>query len=198
MNHPETPVGARTLLASLALLLAVFAVTHVARFPGSVAHFREVTGGQQILDLHASFSADQVYDRLQAMGETGRAAYLRLILVVDIAFPLSAFAFLFSLVRFTARRLRLPPHLGRSLMALPVAYLTLDFIENVFVLNMLLAYPARLDPLAAVLGFFTRGKRVAMLASFLIPLLLLLGAMVLKLYRRAVAPRRRMDPAPKR
>jgi hypothetical protein len=178
MKDRETPVRTGTLLAWLAVLVTVFAVTHIAHFPGTVSYFHEVTGGQQILDLRPSFSVEETYGRLDRMGQAGRAAYLRLIFVVDVAFPLAAFAFLRALSRFSAHRASAPRWLRRTLTALPLAYLSLDLLENTSILSMLLEYPARLEPLASVLGYLTRAKRMMMVGSLALSLSLLLVALV--------------------
>jgi hypothetical protein len=160
----------RVVLALFALMLAVFGVTHVASFPGSVSHFREVTGGQKILDLQPSSSADETWQRLHAMGDAGRVAYLQLVHVVDIVFPLSVGGAVVGRARFTTRRLGLRSSLARVLVALPLAYLVLDWSENFVVLRLLLAFPARLEFEGALVGWVTRGKRVTQLAALVAPL----------------------------
>ncbi|MFZ5479783.1 MAG: hypothetical protein ACOZNI_23665 [Myxococcota bacterium] len=169
----------RTLLLSFVVFVAVFAVTHVATFPGSVSYFREVTGGQDILDLRASSSAEETWQRLDAMGEAGRAAYRRLVLVVDVGFPLAAFVFLGSLARVAIARGG-----GRVLYALPVAYVALDLAENALVLALLDAFPARLDAAGAAIGWLTRGKRIAQAAALLVPI----GVLIVAGRRRTAGP----------
>lgn len=160
----------RVVVALFALVLVVFSITHIASFPGSVAHFREVTGGQKILDLQPSSSSDETWQRLDAMGEGGRAAYLQLIAVVDVAFPLSLTLALVALARFTARRLSLRRSIAMGLVALPLAYLALDFSENLVVLRLLLAFPARLAIEGELVGWLTRGKRITQIAALTAPL----------------------------
>lgn len=155
--------------ALFVVMLVVFATTHVASFPGSVSHFRDVTGGQKILDLQPSSSSDETWQRLDAMGDAGRAAYLQLIAVVDVVFPLSVALALVALARFTARRLALRRSLALGLLALPLAYLVLDLSENLVVLRLLLAFPQRLKLAGEIVGWLTRGKRVAQIAALVAP-----------------------------
>jgi len=82
----------RTVALSFAVMLTVFAVTHLLRFPGSIRHLMDATGGRKILDMQPSSSADETYARLEAFGELGRELYLRAILTVDLVFPLSVFS----------------------------------------------------------------------------------------------------------
>lgn len=172
---PAVLARGRVVVALFALMFVVFAVTHIASFPGTVSHFREVTGGQKILDLQASSSSDETWQRLDAMGEAGRAAYLQLVGVVDVVFPLSVTLALVALALFTARRLAVQrPQQRRSLtialVALPLAYLAFDFSENLVVLRLLLSFPARLEFEGALVGWLTRGKRVAEILAFVVPL----------------------------
>ena len=166
----------RALAIAAVVFVAVFVATHVASFPGTLAHFRAVTGGQQILDLQPAASADEVWRRLDAMGPDGRAAYRRLARVVDVAFPLAGTAFLVVLAAFAARRARASRVVAAALLALPVAYLIADAAENLVVVRLLDAFPARLDDAASILGALTRAKRGAQTAAFVAPLVALLIA----------------------
>lgn len=168
----------RTVLVTSLVAVVVFVVTHVASFPGSVSHFRQVTNGQVILDLRPSSSAAETWQRLDAMGEAGRAAYVKLVAVVDVIFPLSVAAALFTLALFVARRLSLRRSLTIALAMLPLLYFVLDLAENAVVLRLLLAFPERLDTEGALVGILTRAKRIAQLAALFTPLALVAGTWV--------------------
>lgn len=171
-----TPVRGRHVTLAFVLLLVTFAVTHLLSFPGSLAHFREATGGQKILDMRASSSATETYERLGAMGETGRALYLRLIVTIDIVFPLAMLAFLLHFAWFAAQGAGFSGWPSR-LVALPaLLYFSLDLLENASVLAMLLDYPDRLEGVASLVGYLTRGKRASMIVAFLAPLAIVGGA----------------------
>jgi hypothetical protein len=165
-------VDMKLLLLSLGLFAAVFAATHVLKFPGSVAHFIEVTGGQSILDLSPSFSSDEVYRRLDAMGEAGRSAYLRLIWTVDVLFPLVALYFLLTLARVAERTAAPGRPLGTLLFALPLVYFSFDLLENVSVLALIVYFPAQLPMVGSTLGVLTVIKRTSMMLALTVPLLL--------------------------
>lgn len=174
------PITPRHVAAAFLILLATFAVTHLLSFPGSLAHFREATGGQKILDMTASSSAADTYEKLSAMGETGRALYLRLILTIDIVFPLAMLGFLLVSAWFAAQRAALPVW-ASGLVALPaLLYFGFDLLENVSVLAMLVEYPNRLEGVASIIGDLTRGKRLSMMVAFLAPLGVLVGSRVLR------------------
>lgn len=172
----STPIRGPHVSLAFLLLLVTFSVTHLLSFPGSLAHFREATGGQKILDMRASSSAAETYERLRAMGETGRALYLRLIVTIDIVFPLAMLAFLLMFAWFTAERAGMSGWPSR-LLALPaLLYFGLDLLENASVLAMLLEYPDRLEGIASIVGYLTRGKRASMMVAFLAPLAVIGGS----------------------
>jgi hypothetical protein len=163
----------KPVLVSFAAFVVILVVTHAATFPGSLAHLMQVTHAQPILDLKPSFSSAETYQRLQDFGIDGRLAYLQTMLTIDTIFPISAFVFLFLLGRYAASRMRLSSSQARMLKALSIAYLALDFLENLTVVMLLVNYPDRIDVLAANIGFLSVGKRVSMFAAFGVPLLLL-------------------------
>lgn len=164
----------RSVLLAFSAALAVFVVTHALSFPGSLAHLMEANGGRKILDMQASFSSAETYQRLEAMGENGRRAYLRTVLTIDLVFPLSVFAFFTVLARFTAERVQAGRSLAMALRLMPGAYLALDLLENAIILALLRTFPDRLEFLGGAIGYFTRGKRLAMLSALLLPPALLL------------------------
>jgi len=170
------PNHGRLLGLAFVLLLATFAVTHLLNFPGSLAHFREATGGLKILDMSASSSATETYERLSAMGDVGRALYLRLIVTTDIVFPLAMLAFLLMFARFAAQRAELRVWASRLLALPPLLYFGFDLLENASVLAMLIDYPDRLDGVASIIGALTRGKRIAMMVAFLAPVGAIVGS----------------------
>jgi hypothetical protein len=178
---------AKQVLTAFLLFLAILLLTHLIKLPGTVPYLMEITGNQPILDLKASFSSAETYQRLEAFGDLGRRMYLRTMLTVDIVFPLSAFAFLLLLAAFAAERLKLVGPARRGLMALPIAYLFLDFFENMTVVILLLNFPNQIEFLASSIGYLTVGKRVCMYAALLIPISLLgIGGLLTSMARREV------------
>lgn len=160
---------AKQVLTAFLIFLTIFVVTHVIKFPGTVPYLMDITGNQPILDLKASFSSAETYQRLEAFGDLGRRMYLRTMLTVDLVFPLSAFAFLFLLATLASEKLKFGGLVRRVLVVLPAAYLALDFFENMTVVVLLLKFPDQLEFLASNIGYLTVGKRLAMYGALLIP-----------------------------
>lgn len=160
-------------LVSFVVFILIFGVTHFATFPGSLEHFKKVTNDQQLLDLKPEFSTQGVYERLGSFGEEGRAAYLMLVPTIDIIFPICAFIFFLMLGQLARENYRQALY-SRSYWILPSIYLLMDFLENTLVVLMLVNYPERMDSVASVLGFISVTKRIFMILSLCVPLLLLL------------------------
>jgi|SRR5690554_346906 len=158
-------------IAFVAFIL-VFSITHFAKFPGSVEYFKEITNDQPLLDLKPEFSKSGVYERLESFGNEGRTAYLQLLPTIDLIFPISAFIFFLMLGRLAAERYD-QPFCSRFYWAVPSLYLLMDFLENAFIVLMLIKYPERLDSVASMLGFITVIKRILMIFSIGSPLILL-------------------------
>jgi hypothetical protein len=169
--------SARTVTIAFAAFFAVFLVTHVVKFPGSVPYLKEMSRGQRMLDMQPSFSAADTYDRLEAFGPEGRQAYRRTILTVDVVFPVVFFLFLFAWARHVAPS-RVGPRLARAVAAPAVVYFLADLVENAAILAMLAQFPERLSVLAASIGYVTVTKRVCMIIALLAPPGLLLATAV--------------------
>jgi hypothetical protein len=162
---------------SFILFVLIFGVTHFAVFPGSVEYFKQVTNDQPLLDLKPEFSTQGVYERLHNLGDDGRAAYLKLVPAIDLIFPLSAFIFFLMLCRLSAEKY---PHAAyaRFYWVVPLFYLLMDFMENAFVVLILVNYPNQLEPISSVVGFISVTKRVFMILSIAVPLIIILFAAI--------------------
>ena len=159
-----------SVLTALAVAAAIFVVTHLLPVPGSVHLLAQATGGQPILDLSPSFTAGEVYDRLGAFGNEGRAMYKRTLLTSDIVFPLSLTAFFFLFARHAAEQTRPPKALRALLLILPFAYLLSDLVENAGIFTLLADYPLRHGTIGDNLGYVTVFKRISQFAALVLPL----------------------------
>jgi hypothetical protein len=151
----------------------VVIVVHFMNFPGSVPNFRNASGGGTLLDAVPAFTPDGIYQRFADYGEDGRRNYRFRNITVDILLPLSVLPFLFLLNAGAARVVAGRRLLPVVLLALPVVYVGMDFVENATVLHLLGNYPNRLDTLAHTLPYTTVVKRLASLLSIAVPLAIL-------------------------
>lgn len=171
-SSPWAPSG-RSVLAGLAAALLVFAITHFTPLPGTLHDVTTNNGGHKILDLDPAFSSDGVYQRLSSFGETGREAYLRMMLGMDLLFPVAFTAFLSLLALYTVGRRRPRPSVRLLLLSLPFGYLVPDLAENLSIAWLIQDYPNRHDGLASALGYITALKRTCMYAALSLPLVFL-------------------------
>lgn len=156
-------------MIAFTIVLLTFVVTHVLPIPGGLHDLMRLTGGQAILDQQPTFSSDETYLRLEALGKDGRAMYRRILFTTDVVFPLSVLAFLFVLARFTSRKLALRSSIRGLLLTLPFAYFVPDMIENASILAMLSDFPMRHEFVASNLGYLTVTKRMSLFLAVLLP-----------------------------
>ncbi len=174
----------RPVLIALAILMVVFTATHLLPIPGSLSDVVAAAGGQAILDQQPAFSTEEIYQRLDAFGQTGRELYKWFLVTTDVIFPLSLLAFLFLLARYTSQQLAPPSALRGLLLVLPFAFFALDMIENLSIFLMLSDYPERHQLTGRLLGYVTIVKRLSMYAAVLLPLALFIFAGVRRLRKR--------------
>lgn len=179
----RSKTGLKVLIAFL-IVLSLFIVTHIFKFPGSVGYLSEITHGQKTLDLQASFSSTATYQRLEAFGEIGRQMYMRTMLTVDLIFPVSMFIFLFLFSKYVSQRWGMKPAFGKALRSLSIAYVTLDFLENLTIFFLLSNFPDRLEFMGSYIGFLTVGKRISMMGAIFIPVILLVVGKVSGRFRK--------------
>lgn len=166
----SAPSGS-SVLAGFAATLIVFAVTHWLPVPGTLHDVMRTNGGHEILDLQPAFSAEGVYQRLSSFGEAGREAYFRMLVSMDILFPLMFAAFLGLLARYAISRTGPQRSLRFLMLMLPFGYLIPDLAENLSIAWLIHDYPQRHDGLASALGYITAVKRICMSAAILLPLM---------------------------
>jgi hypothetical protein len=159
----------KTFLFAAVWALVVVLAVHFLQFPGSVPDFSRATRGGVLLDAAPAFTPDATYERLASYGEAGRRNYSFRNVTVDVLLPVSVFPFLFLLIRRATSRSSLRPFLIRVLLAVPVVYVALDFLENASVLALLARYPERMNALAASLPYTTIIKRTASVLALGVP-----------------------------
>lgn len=160
----------RSLLAStFAVFIVMFIITHMVPFPGGAKSLHAVLGNQPLFDQHVSYSADEVYRRLEGFGDLGRTAYKSFTFGGDLIFPLSLFVFLTVLAYFVRERTSLSRILRLSLISVPILWFYSDMIENSVIYFLLSQYPQKNIFLAGSLGAITLLKFVLLLLSIMLP-----------------------------
>ncbi len=161
------------LVIALVVFAVVFAATHVYPQFGGAKAITVATHGMPILDQRPSFSSHDVYLRLEAFGEIGRAMYQRFTYSVDVIFPLSLLAFLVLLSRFAARRISVTGFSRKLFGALPFIWFGTDMLENAMVFTLLAQFPMQNEFLGAIVGLVTVAKFSFLLLAIASPAVLM-------------------------
>ena len=165
----QSGITGRILLRSFMIFAIVFVGTHFFEVPRSSKAVAKALNGLEIFDKKPSYTTDEVYSRIAAFPDHGRALYKEFTYTIDILFPITFFTFLFLLARFTINRTNLTGAFKIVLSAVPIVWLSLDFIENAMIYNLLDKYPAKNHLLAGSLGYITIVKFSMLLLSILLP-----------------------------
>jgi hypothetical protein len=126
-------------------------------------------GASNALDAPGHLTVAGVYDLLTAWGPSGRRTQLAFTLTGDVLLPLVVAVTLALTMLHGSRSLGVPARGRAALLALPLAAMIADYLENVGIIARVAVYPERLDGVAAALGIVTQAKGllagVALLAA---------------------------------
>jgi hypothetical protein len=142
------------------LLAGVLVAVNAAVFPAALARIG-TTAEARPLDLRLSYSADEAYRALAAMGEAGRRAYRVVETTVDVAYPVLYTVFLAALLAALLRRAWPRARASAWLTIVPLdgvtpvvsAFTTAKWTVLGVVLALIVA------SLAALIGARVRGRR---------------------------------------
>lgn len=166
----------RTILAALAgLMVTAFLVNGR---PFGVAQLNEITGGVGILDMEILYTPDQAYTFLTAMGEAGRAFDLTHIIPIDLFVPFFYALFLSTFITWLLHRWLPAGSPWHRLNLVPVVGAVFDYLENLGIIGMLLAWPARMPEIAQFTMASTLLKFSFSALAFLIVAVALVGWIV--------------------
>jgi hypothetical protein len=170
-NNPanESGITGKVLLGSFVIFAIVFSGTHFFDIPRSSKAVSKALNGLEIFDKKPSYTSAEVYSRIELFPENGRLLYQQFTYTIDILFPITLFAFLFLLSRFVIKRINIARTSQIILMAVPVLWLSMDFVENAIIFNLLNNFPVKRHVLAGSLGYITIAKFSLLLLSILAP-----------------------------
>jgi len=173
-NHKlfDKEISRQKLILSLLIFLTIFIITHAFEIPWAAKSVQKQLGGIELFDKKPVFSSEEVYLRISQFKEEGIRSYKYFTFTMDVIFPLSMFAFIFTLSRFVMQKLVVSDFLKRMLLILPIVWLSLDFLENGIVFKILHDLPIQHHVLAGGLGFVTVLKFGMLIVSFFSPLVL--------------------------
>lgn len=173
-------IGFLTKLATGRLvILFVFLVIAVNAFVLPVIYPRFET-----LDMQASSSPYEAYQRIASYGEDGRQYYALIELTLDLIYPILSALMFTSLTIFLFRGVFPLDSFWQKLPLLGPVVMWVDYLENASVVTMLLSYPRRLDLLAQAATMFTDAKIVLSDLELILILVGLLGWLGKTIYTR--------------
>jgi hypothetical protein len=174
-NNPanESGITGKVLLGSFVIFAIVFIGTHFFDIPRSSKAVSNALNGLEIFDKKPSYTSAEVYSRIELFPENGRLLYQQFTYTIDVLFPITLFVFLFLLSRFVINKITMSRTSQIILMAVPVLWLSMDFVENAIIFNLLNNFPVKHHALAGSLGYITITKFSLLLLSILAPTLLI-------------------------
>lgn len=145
----RSATGRRVLVLFCMLLVFVSMI-----LPWAAARLAAYSGGGPSIALNVGVAPADLAAALDALGPDGRTFYALFLLTGDVAWPLVYALFLSTLLAWLFAR-GLPPAspLHRLIMA-PLLALAADYAENIGLLALILAFPARLDGIAQLTSLF--------------------------------------------
>jgi hypothetical protein len=175
VGDSQHQTSVKSLLYTFIIFLIVFVITHLFEIPWGPKTVHHLLGGVDLFDKRPVFSVTEIYKRIGSFSAEGLIAYKRFTYTVDLIFPLSFFAFLFTFARFVYQRITVSKFLLTVLMSLPFLWLGSDLLENAITFSILSDFPEH-NLLASALGFATATKFGFILLSIFAPSLLLIFA----------------------
>ncbi|OPZ93606.1 MAG: hypothetical protein BWY74_01059 [Firmicutes bacterium ADurb.Bin419] len=165
------------LIISFATFMFMYFLINLSPF--GLSRLVEITGGHSILDMEMKgYSAVRAYEVIDALGEEGRAFYIKYIVPLDFPFPLSYGLFWFTtltlILKSTGIKLKKPWLLGLIGFCATV----FDWLENLIIISLLQTYPKRNNTLANIASIFTQLK---FLFFIIILLLIIVGMLIIVL-----------------
>jgi len=172
---PREKMPAKTLWRIFVVLLVVFASWSLLMLgrPYGVVGLKDTSGGVGPVDMTFYYTPDHVYQVMEQMGQAGRQAYGRFVLLDLVYIPIYA-AFLAVGLNLFMRELGLVERRLYAWRMLPVYAGIADGGEQASLFAILGNYPERLDGVVEFMNLFTMAK----LALFSLAVLLLVALVV--------------------
>ena len=149
--------------------------------PYGVAAIREFSGGAGPIDTTINYSPEMVYQVMDDLGQAGREAYWRFVLLDLVYIPIYA-AFLGVGLNLFMRELGLTGSRIYAWRMLPVYTGMADFGEEVSLLAILGNYPDRLEGVVEFMNLFTMAKLALFSLSVLLLVILFIRWLRLRIF----------------
>lgn len=161
---------------------AAVALADVALFmlwimPWGTARLEGLSGGVGLYDAMFSYSPELFYQMAEQYTEAGRRFYIGFSLIADTLFPLAYGLFFYFLLTWLAFQ-AWPNHpLHRNVFWLPLSTVIADFLENAFLVSLVVRFPTEHYNLVQVASALTTIKWLLVGVLCLVAILLALVAL---------------------
>jgi hypothetical protein len=169
------------------LLVAAYLLVAAVILPNVIQSIEELAGHSiEILDLQIfGYSPQRAFDILDNQGKEGREVYQVAELSADIVYPFIYSILFSSILFFFVKKANLIEKPYEKVIFLPFLTLILDWVENAFIVSILMNYDTRPTILVQIAGVFTVLKWLS-LGLVLLSFLGLLGVTLRKMKRYKV------------
>ena len=134
--------------------------------PAQSARAKAYSGDAPSPDTSFFYSPGELYRAARAYGDEGRAAYVRSRFTFDLIWPLVYTFFLTTVISWFYARAFPQGNRWRMANLAPLLATAFDYLENVSTSIVMLRYPARTAPVAALAPVLTASKWVLIGSSF--------------------------------
>jgi hypothetical protein len=150
-------------------LLASITIAFLGGFwllPGGVLALRRRAHGELQVDLRPAYTPDTLYRLLQLYGSDGIRSFRRMLLA-DMIFPLVYAALLLLLGNLAVQTHPTLPRVAGMLRVAAIAAAAFDYLENLFLLQVVHRLPHRQLVAARAAGISTSLKTLSLLAALI-------------------------------
>jgi len=147
------------------LFLVNMALFYLPDFPMSAPSITRAAPGLQIPDIRVFYTPNQLYDFLTRIEASGREAFRRMHLTLDLAFPVIYSLFFFSLTRLL---MTLTSARKKSLSYSIFLAVLFDLAENLTLNSITTCYPQFREGLSKLAQLFTLIKFATILFSLML------------------------------
>jgi hypothetical protein len=142
--------------------------------PFGVEQLKDITGGVGLLDMEFLYTPDQAYTIFAAMGEAGRAFDLTHIVPLDFVFPFMYTLFYAVAITWLLHTWLPAQSRWHRLNVIPLVGGIADYLENLGIITMLLAWPSRLPDIA----HFTMVAGLVKFTFIILAMVIIIGALL--------------------
>jgi len=157
----------------VSLIGSLITVTLINGRPFGVEQLKDFTGGVGLLDMELLYTPDQAYAIFTGMGEAGRAFDLTRIVPLDFVFPFMYTLFYAVTITWLLRKWLSAGSRWHRLNVIPLVGGLADYMENLGIITMLVAWPSRLPDIAR----FTMVAGLVKFTFIILSMVVIIGAL---------------------